>query len=142
MNLVSALILTTIGIVPNWLPPIWDDFLMRVSADLARIEQCQTHPICTEPARRFIAMTKDSGNIGVINRTVNMSIKWQTDDHWPSPLETTASMSGNCVAQAMLKATIALVTGSVTAENMRLGLINDNMEEPGHAVLLVLGKSG
>ena len=115
---------------------------MRVSADLARIEQCQTHPICTEPARRFIAMTKDSGNIGVINRTVNMSIKWQTDDHWPSPLETTASMSGNCVAQAMLKATIALVTGSVTAENMRLGLINDNMEEPGHAVLLVLGKSG
>ena len=84
--------------------------------DLARIEQCQTHPICTEPARRFIAMTKDSGNIGVINRTVN--------------------------TQAMLKATIALVTGSVTAENMRLGLINDNMEEPGHAVLLVLGKSG
>ena len=137
----SALILTTIGVVPNWLPPLWDNYLMRVSADLARIEQCQTHTICSEPALQFLQMTKDVSNIGVINRTVNMSIKGETEDHWASPLETTASMSGNCVAEAMLKATIAVVSG-FPAETMRLALINDNLDDPGHAVLLVLEQNG
>ena len=86
-------------------------------------------------------MTKDVSNIGVINRTVNMSIKGETEDHWASPLETTASMSGNCVAEAMLKATIAVVSG-FPAETMRLALINDNLDDPGHAVLLVLEQNG
>jgi predicted transglutaminase-like cysteine proteinase len=147
MKLVSALILSTLGFVPSWLPPTWDDLLQRTAVDLTRVERCQVAKVCSEPVLRLLRMVAevrdlpDPAKVGVLNRTVNMSVKYTTDDHWASPLETTERMSGNCVAEAILKATVALLAG-VPAENMRLALVNDSLEEPGHAVLLMLEPRG
>ena len=81
--------------------------------------------------------------MGEINRAVNTSIKWVADwaQHglphlWSTPVETLASEAGDCEDYVVLKYQ-ALIEAGVTADDLRVVIVDHLRRREGHAVLAV-----
>ena len=120
----------------------WSDLSARINSDLAIVQTCKT-AVCPDSAKRLLQMAAEAkisqSPVGIANRLVNMSVAYKQDwqiygsSHWASALETLEHKEANCVGQAVLKATVAILAG-VDPQRLRLALVAG--EPAGHAVLL------
>lgn len=81
--------------------------------------------------------------LAVVNRSVNHLIKyrddkmvWGTQDYWASPAEALAKGQGDCDDYALMKF-FALREAGVSADDMRIVILKDNLHNQLHAVLAV-----
>ena len=126
----------------------WSDLSARINSDLAIVQTCKT-TVCPDSAKRLLQMATEAkisqSPVGIANRLVNMSVAYKQDwqiygsSHWASALETLEHKEANCVGQAVLKATVAVLAG-VDPQRLRLALVAG--EPAGHAVLLYRSDSG
>ena len=110
-----------------------------MNADIRLIETCGA--ICPSNVvylKKLADKAKVSPHpVAEINRIVNYTFVYARDEqifglgdhHWPSALESVDNMRANCVGQAVLKATLAMLVG-VPPTKLRLAVT------PGHMVLL------
>jgi Bacterial transglutaminase-like cysteine proteinase BTLCP len=77
------------------------------------------------------------------NRAVNMAIRSMSDwaqygyaDFWASPLQTLGSGAGDCEDYAIVKY-VALRTGRVLPDDLRLVIVQNEKRDIGHAVVAV-----
>lgn len=131
---------------PLWVK--WRGMDGGLVADALAVTQCRSDPgVCSPAARRFLAVVDEARGLdgrqrlGVINRAVNLAIRYTSDvaqhgvpDHWASPLATFASQQGDCEDYAIAKF-LALREAGVAAEDLRLLLAHNRTANEAHAVL-------
>jgi predicted transglutaminase-like cysteine proteinase len=101
----------------------------------------------SQPALRFLAIIDDArtlegrARLGEINRAINLSIRPKSDlalygveDVWSSPLATFANGAGDCEDYAIAKF-IALQNVGVSADDLRIVILRDDVREEDHAVV-------
>jgi predicted transglutaminase-like cysteine proteinase len=133
------------GTVASAFLPNWNALTERMNADIKLIETCGTScPSNVVYLKQLAYEAKASQNpIAGINRIVNYKFVYGKDEqiygsgdhHWPSALESVDKMRANCVGQAVLKATLAMMVG-VPATKLRIAVT------PGHMVLLYRDADG
>jgi predicted transglutaminase-like cysteine proteinase len=128
----------------------WNELQPRIDADKAAIAACHSNQAaCSPAASRFLSIVdvarKQEGRVrlGWLNRAVNMAIRPVSDwaqyglaDYWASPLQTLASEAGDCEDYAIVKYA-ALRELGVSADDLRLMVVQDDKREVGHAVVAV-----
>jgi predicted transglutaminase-like cysteine proteinase len=125
--------------------PHWSALTDRMNADIRLIETCgATCPSNVVYLKKLADKAKVSPNpVAEINRIVNYTFVYASDEqiygfgdhHWPSALESVDNMRANCVGQAVLKATLAMLVG-IPPTKLRLAVTS------GHMVLLYRDTDG
>jgi len=128
----------------------WNELQSRLLADEAAVSACRTSAAaCTLAARQFLSIVdigaQRDGRVrfGWVNRAVNMAIRPASDwsqygvaDFWASPLQTLGSGAGDCEDYAIVKYVVLRELG-ITADDLRLIIVQDEKRETGHAVVAV-----
>jgi predicted transglutaminase-like cysteine proteinase len=133
------------GTVTSAFLPNWNALTQKINADIKLIETCRTTcPSNVVYLKQLADEAKAAQNpISEINRIVNYEFVYGKDEqiyglgdhHWPSALESVDKMHANCVGQAVLKATLAMMVG-ISPTQLRIAVT------PGHMVLLYRDTDG
>jgi predicted transglutaminase-like cysteine proteinase len=124
------------GTVVSAFLPNWNALTDRMNADMQLIETCGTAcPGNVVYLKHLADEAKASAYpIAEINRIVNYTFVYATDEqiygsgnhHWPSALESVDKRHANCVGQAVLKATLAMMIG-IPPTKLRLAVTRGHM---------------
>lgn len=123
------------AIVPAFLPN-WTALTETMNVDMQLIETCGA--ICPSNViylKQLADKAKESPHpIAEINKLVNYTFLYGKDEqiyglgdhHWPSALGSVDKMRANCVGQAVLKATLAMLVG-IPPTKLRLAVTSAHM---------------
>lgn len=127
----------------------WADVLLKISTDDYLLTRCESQGICSEPARRALAIVElartrtGKARIGEINRAVNLANRPMSDerqfgiaDHWASLLELFRNGRGDCEDYALAKYAL-LVRIGIRTDDMRLVIGRVHGIDQDHAILAV-----
>lgn len=134
----------------------WLNALEKINLDIAAANTCRKIPnSCTslgasELLRVVRAAENTSGSmqIGIVNRDINLAIKFVPDieqygvsDYWASPTESLSRGAGDCEDYAIAKFAVFRLLG-VTSERLRLVIVRDHRSHQPHAILAVSDHKG
>ena len=127
----------------------WLNIEREINAERLVLRICERNRASCQSraALQFLAIV-DSGRslegrarLGHINRAINLKIKpmsdlaiYGEDDVWSSPLATLAIGAGDCEDYAIAKF-VALQEAGVSANDLRIVILRDNIREEDHAVV-------
>jgi predicted transglutaminase-like cysteine proteinase len=128
----------------------WADLEARIRAEEATLAACHAnYAECPGAARRLLHIIelgrqrKGRAGLAEINRAVNMSIRYVSDetqhgvdDYWSSPLATLAAGAGDCEDYAIVKY-VALREAGMDPNDLRLLIVRYPRRRTNHAILLV-----
>jgi predicted transglutaminase-like cysteine proteinase len=143
--------LSTLPVYGGGLLAKWLKVAQRIDDEKVQLALCDgdRERCASEAALQFLAVV-DSGRIrdgrarlGEINRAINLAIHPMSDlaqfgeiDVWSSPLVTFYRGAGDCEDYAIAKF-VALGMAGIPAEDLRIVVLADTIQDEGHAVAAV-----
>ena len=126
----------------------WTELEAQLAIEREILMRCRESGIgCPGAAMRFQGIV-DAGlaragraRIGVINRAVNLAIRWSSDvaqfgARWSTPLQILAKSQGDCKDYAIVKF-LALEEAGIAPDDLRIVIVHNLLRNEDHAVLAV-----
>jgi predicted transglutaminase-like cysteine proteinase len=119
---------------------MWTIMQSDIRADREVLMRCHEGAECSAAAQNFLAIIADGrkhtgrARIGVVNRSINLTIHPVSENYWITPLETFAMSRGDCKQYAIAKYA-ALIEAGISENDVRLVIVRDLVNNANHAVV-------